>query len=128
MKTTDGVLALLLISTLAGCVTARATMLIPSRGAPVPEDQVFVYLDSDELPDGCVRVALIHAQGNVDITHEQQMIRAAKRRAGKVGANAIVLERIRDPSTGTRVAAEVFGLPADRKGQMIAYHCPPAGR
>lgn len=58
------------------------------------------------------------------MTDERQTINAAKRRGGKVGANAIVLDTLGDPGMGTRVAAEMFGLPAERKGRMVAFRCP----
>jgi hypothetical protein len=98
-------------------------MLTPDRYAPVPEEQVRVYLAEDEVPEQCERIALIHAEGPPDATTRPQMIRAAQRRAGKIGANALLLSSIRDPRFGTRVAAEVFGVSADRKGQMVAYRC-----
>jgi hypothetical protein len=107
-------------------VSAQATILSPHRYPAVAEREVHVYLNVLEMPPTCERIALIHTSGNVDWTNERQMINAAKRRAGKAGANALTLTSLRDPTTGTRVAAEVLGLPAERKGQMVAYRCPPA--
>lgn len=110
---------------LAGCVSARATMLVPAGTyPPVEESRVQVFLEEDEVPGACTRVALIHAQGDADMTDESMMINAARRRAGKIGANAVLLSNFRDPSTGTRIASAVIGLSANRKGQMIAYRCP----
>jgi len=120
-----GWLALLVaVLGMTGCVTARATMLTPDRPPPVPENEVTIYLTADEVPPECVRIALIHASGDVDMTNEQQMFTAARRRAGKVGANAIVLGSMRDPRMDTRVAAELLGISAERKGEMIGYRCP----
>ncbi|HEX8695024.1 MAG TPA: hypothetical protein VF746_21615 [Longimicrobium sp.] len=113
---------------LAGCVSARSTLLVPgAQHAPVPEDQVTVFLREEEVPSTCQRYALIHTSGDVDMTGETEMINAAKRRAGKIGANAILLGTVREPSSGRRVAAAVFGVSKDRKGQMIAYRCPESG-
>jgi hypothetical protein len=111
---------------LAGCVSAQATMLRPEAYAPVPEHGVRLYLLESEVPATCERIALIHTEGDADITSETQMISAARRRAGKVGANALLLNNVRDPSTGTRVASAVFGVPANRKGQMIGLRCVDA--
>ena len=109
----------------SGCVSARATMLDPAKQyAPVPENQVRIFPSWAEVPASCEQVALIHAQGDVDATDKAQMLEAARRRAGKVGANAIVLTEMRDPSTGTRVAGAILNLPTDRKGQMLALYCP----
>lgn len=109
---------------LTGCVSARATMLGSERYAPVPAEGVRIYLDETRVPEACERIALIHTEGEAATTDEAQMIAAARRRAGKVGANALLVDTLRDPSTGTRIAAVVFGVPADRKGQMLAFRCP----
>src|SRR3712207_3608410 len=96
---------------LTGCVSAQATMLVPAgQYVPVPEDQVTVYLREEEVPSACTRIALIHTAGDADMTNESQAVNAAKRRAGKIGANAIVLGNFRDPSTGTRIASAVIGI------------------
>jgi len=109
---------------LGACVTANATLLGPRR-APVPEDQVHVFLPEDEVPASCERLAIIHARGDADVTTESQMIRAARRRAGKLGANAIQLRRTREPGTGTRIASAIGvpGITADRRGEMLAFTC-----
>jgi hypothetical protein len=112
---------------LTGCVKAHTTMLTPSRFAPVPADEVYVHLHPDELSDDCVRVALIHAEGSAKWTNERQMIEAARRKAGKAGGNALLIRSVTDPNTVTRIAAELLdGMPADRKGEMIAFRCPAA--
>ena len=112
-----------------GCVSARATMLNPAKQyAPVPENQVRSFPTPAEVPATCEQVALIHAEGDVDTTDKAQMFEAARRRAGKLGANAIVLNEMRDPSTGTRVASAVFNVPANRKGQILALYCPTSAR
>lgn len=52
------------------------------------------------------------------------MLRAARKRAGKAGANAIAVRSVDDPDLATRVVSGVFDLPADRKGQLIGFRCP----
>jgi len=126
-RTRNFLLAASSLALLSGCVSARATMLVPGgQQPPVPEDQVTVYLQETEVPSTCQRYALIHTAGDVDMTGETEMINAAKRRAGKIGANAIVLGSVREPSSGRRVAAAVFGVSKDRKSQMVAYRCGDA--
>jgi hypothetical protein len=102
-------------------------MLGGTRYAPVPENEVQVFLEETEVPETCERIALIHTAGDVESTSKQQMISAARRRAGKVGANAVLVTDIRDPKMGTRVAATVFGISAERKGEMYGYRCPEGG-
>ncbi len=116
---------------LGACVTASATMLGPRESrAPVAEDQVHVFLPEDEVPATCERLAIINTSGDADMTNESQMVRAARRRAGRLGANAIQLRSTREPGTGTRIASAIIpGVTADRKGEMLAFHCtePQAG-
>jgi hypothetical protein len=124
MRTTHCLLTLSTGIALTGCVTAHTTMLSPNRYAPVPASDVHLYLEPEEVPAECERIALIHASGDVNLTNERRMIAAARKRAGKAGANAVAIRSMRDPGLGTRVAAEVFDLPADRKGELLAFRCP----
>lgn len=125
MRTSLRLTMLTLIVMATGCVSAHTTMLTPGpRHAPVPLEEVAVYLAEEELPEACERIALIHAAGDASWTSEKGMIAATRKRAGRAGANAVVLRSMRDPSTGTRVAAAVFGIPAERKGQVVGYRCP----
>jgi hypothetical protein len=120
------ILPLLAAAMASGCVSARATILNPTRShAPVPEQEVRIVTADEELPDGCERVALIHAEGDAGMTNRPQMLAAARRRAGKVGANVLLIREVREPATSTSVAAVVFGTPADRRGEMLALRCPP---
>jgi hypothetical protein len=119
-------LALLIAPLLLGaCVTANATLLGPRQSrAPVPEQEVRVFLPEDSIPSTCERFALINTSGDADMTDESQMIRAAKRRAGRIGANAIQLRSTREPGTGARIASAIIpGVTANCKGEMLAFHC-----
>jgi hypothetical protein len=129
----SGIAALLL----AGCVTTRATMLAPGPHPPVDEADVRVYADRSGLPEGCEPLVAIRTRGDVDLTTPNQMIAAARRRAASVGvhapppppaaavgANALVVERIREPGTGEQIAAVLFGTPDPRTGRMVGYRCP----
>jgi hypothetical protein len=116
------------VALVSGCVSARATMLNPGRTyAPVPESEVRIYTSEAQLPEGCERVALIHAEGNARNTNRPQLLNAARRRAGKVGANGLLIREVLEPSTSTAVASVVFGTPADRRGEMIGVYCPVDG-
>jgi hypothetical protein len=123
MRTIIAVCTALLV---AGCLTTRVTLLDGSTYPPVAEEEVRVHLARGSLPAGCVRFAAIHARGDVDLTDASQMVRAGRRRAAAIGANALVIDHIREPSTGTQIAAVVLGTPDPRRGRMIAYRCPDA--
>jgi hypothetical protein len=118
-------LILFFVLAAGGCVSAHATLLTPHRYPAVPPEEVSVYLGADEVPAGCERIVLIHMAGDANWTNEQQLIRAARKRAGRSGANAVALRSLRDPGLGTRVVAEIFDLPAERKGEMLGFRCPP---
>jgi hypothetical protein len=119
-----GVLSWLGALLLAGCVTTRATMLAPGPHPPVDEADVRVYADRSGLPEGCERLVAIRTRGDVDLTTPNQMIAAARRRVAALGANALVVERIREPGTGEQIAAVLFGTPDPRTGRMVGYRCP----
>jgi hypothetical protein len=120
--------ALLAPLALGACVSTSLTMLGPRQSlAPVPEDEVRVFLAGDSIPATCQRLAIVNTSGDADMTSESQSVRAARKRAGKAGANAIQLQTSRDPGTGTRIAAAIIpGVTANRKGQMLAFHCTGA--
>jgi hypothetical protein len=53
------------------------------------------------------------------------MIRAAKRRTGKIGGNAVQLGQTRNPRATTQVAAVILGrgVRADRRNEAMAFVC-----
>ncbi len=87
---------LILMLILIGCVRVNKTLLNPS-----PTDKLFiqsevrVYFESDEIPE-YTRVAFLAGKGN-DFADESDFIEKFKKEAGKLGANAIILEDIADP-------------------------------
>lgn len=120
--------SLLAVSVFAtACVTVSKSVLMDRSFAPVPQQDVYVFLLEDEIPEDCERVALLSASGEVDWTDESQMIDKMREEAGKLGANAIQLRSIEDPGTGERVVAALFDTEADRDGSSIALWCPSRG-
>jgi hypothetical protein len=120
-----GVLAAVFCAaTLGGCMSTRATMLTGHAYPAVPHEEVRVFVSRSALPEGCERIVAIQARADADVTTENQMIAAARRRAAGSGANALLVERIRNPSTGEQIAAVLFGTPDPRRGWMTGYRCP----
>lgn len=107
---------------LVGCVQTQATMLDPTERPPVPEEEVRVYRTVESIQCRYEEVALVHAQGGAGSTDENQMIGAAKKRAGRVGANGVVLGDINEPSAGARIAGAIFGVGSERRGEMLAVY------
>ncbi|HSK21218.1 MAG TPA: hypothetical protein VK912_18835 [Longimicrobiales bacterium] len=120
--------AVALMAAVAGCVSVNKSVLSSSRVAyPVPRDSVHVYLPGDSVPPH-ERIAILTAKGDENTTNEAQMLDKMRQEAGKLGANAIVLGDMTDPSSTSRVLGALFGTPSNRKGQAIAIFVPDLRR
>lgn len=117
-------LALALVAGLAGCVTVNKTVLMDRSSSPVPASDVYVFLPEDEIPADCERVALFDAEGEQDMTSQADMLDKMREEAGKLGANAIQIQEVRDAGTGERIVGAVFDTPVERRGNAIALWCP----
>ena len=125
MKAWIGLLGLALV--VAACVTVNKSVLDQSfMDAPLPRERVHVYLPGDEIP-AHTRIAILNAEGDVDVTDEAQMIDKLREEAGKLGANAIVMGEIDQPGTGEQVAKAILGTTAYRRSQAIAIYVPSLG-
>ena len=109
---------------LGACVTVSKSVLMDRSAFPVPQQNVYVFLPSDSVAPSCERVALLNASGEENFTNESQMIDKMRDEAGKLGANAILLQSIEDPGGAERFASAIFGTQADRDGASIALWCP----
>jgi len=59
-------------------------------------------------------------------TSEEQMWDSMRKKAGKFGANAIILDAMSEPSAGAKVASMFLGVGgAERKGKAIAIYIFP---
>ena len=114
-------LALPLALLASACVSVHATRLGEgSVYAPVPQGEVRVYPSEDDVPGEFEKIALLYVSGDADNTSHRQMIEAARKKAGRLGANAIVLGDFQDPKFTTRVASVIFNVPVERRTQMLA--------
>ena len=118
-----GVSGFLLIS---GCVNTNTAILgnAPQR-APVPMDQVAIYRTAAQVPGKYEEVALLNSTGMSSWTSEAGMLRNMRFKAGELGANAVILDAISEPSSGAKIAAAVLGVGAERKGHAIAIYIVP---
>jgi len=116
---------ILLAISQTGCVQTQATRLTAEAQPPVPEEEVRVYRTPGHIGCAYDEVALIHAQGDVAFTNEHRMIKAARKRAAKVGANGVILGTIEEPGVGA-LAAALVGFMPDRRGELLAVfvHSP----
>lgn len=114
--------ALLLI--LGACVSTNATILnpVPAQRPKVPAEQVRIYRTADQVKSRYEEVALLNATGESNWTNEQGMLESMRRKAGALGANAIILDAINEASSGAKVAAAIFGTGTQRKGRSVAIY------
>lgn len=113
-------MSLVALVAVAACVSVNKSVLSSAYAdRPLTKEQVQVYFADDSIP-AHERIAILNAQGDESMTNEGQMIDKLREEAGKLGANAIILQQLKDPGTGQRVLSAVFGVPAERKGQAIA--------
>jgi len=126
--------AVLVITVLAGlsiaCVKTRSVNLgetVAQQRVAVPWRDVAVYKTAGEIPRAYREIALLVSTGDSLWSNESQMWNSMKRRAGKLGANAIVLDAVSEPSSGSKVLSTVLlGVGGSRKGKALAVFVLPA--
>lgn len=112
---------------LTGCVTTNASMLGTATAVrpAVPPQSVALYRTAEQVPGRYEEVALLNSTGDSGFTDEAKMFESMKKKAGQVGANAIILDALSEPGAGAKVAAAVFGVSAQRKGKAVAIYVFP---
>ncbi|MDH5203870.1 MAG: hypothetical protein OEW69_11540 [Nitrospirota bacterium] len=112
---------------LASCVTTEAVKLgKTAQRPPVFWEDVIVYRTADQVPGKYEEIALLSSTGDADLTGEKQMWDSMRKKAGELGANAIILDSMSEPSLGAKIVSTLFLVSADRKGKAIAiYIFPP---
>jgi hypothetical protein len=91
----------------------------------LPAD-VALYREASQVPRHYEEVALLNSSGDSEFTNEHGMFQSMKKEAGKLGANAVILDALSEPSGGAKVAAAIFGVSAQRKGKALAIYVLPA--
>ncbi|MEM7588890.1 MAG: hypothetical protein AAF320_01835 [Myxococcota bacterium] len=125
MKRVNQVFVLGMIFSLISCVSINQSVLSRQREAfPVPMEKVMVYFEGNEkIPKDGQHIAIFHASSAEGVS-EAKMIDVARKKAGALGANFIVIDSMRDPTTGSKVANAMFGTSSNRKGRIQAFYSP----
>lgn len=119
--------AFALLVLLSGCVNTSAVQLgTPGQFPPTDPEQVQVFLTEADVKVPFEKVALINAEGNYQYANDERMIKAMKKKAAELGANAIIIGEFKDPSTASKVANAVLGVGGERKGQVLAVRLQAA--
>ena len=76
---------------ITSCVSTEAVRLGngPIR-PPVPWDKVIIYRTADQVPGKYEEVSILSSKEDSIWTNEEQMYKEMRKKAGKLGANAIV--------------------------------------
>ena len=94
----NSILILVIVLMAVGCVTAKATLLNPDvRYDAVPWEEVTIYYDKADVLGEYETIALVRSEGKEGLTTEKQMLEKMRKKAGALGANAIILTGIKDP-------------------------------
>lgn len=129
MKKPVFLVVLVFLVVVFACVKTRSVNLgAPVAGvrAPVPWQNVAVYRSADQVPGKYEEVALLSSAGDSLWTSQSKMWKSMKKKAGKLGANAIVLDAMTGPSAGAKVASIVLlGIGGSRKGKALAIYVLP---
>jgi len=106
-----------------GCISVSKSVLNDSyRYQPIPRDDVYVFFPYDDVCEHD-RIAILAAEGDEGLTSEGQLIDRLREEAGKLGANAIILNGVMEPGDGERLVAAHSLDSADRRGQAVAIRC-----
>ena len=121
------VLAVSLVLLLNACVSTNATILNPTpvQRAAVPVEQVRIYRTAAQVTGKYEEIALLNSTGESNWTNEKNMLESMRAKAGKLGANGVILEAVNEASSGAKVAAAVLGTGTQRKGRSIAIFVFP---
>ena len=120
-------LGLFAIVLLSACVQTNAVRLgtAPTRAATSPE-AVAVYRTASQVPSRYEEVAILNSTGESMWTNEEKMFKSMQKKAAELGANAVILDAMSEPSAGAKVASAALGVGgAQRKGRAIAIYIFP---
>lgn len=92
---------------------------LPKR-PPVPTDSVRVFFDEGGVPGPFERIAMLSTHARWDRTDAERVVAALKAKAGRIGANAVVVFPITDPRGGERVAALIIPGVGEVSGSALA--------
>ena len=124
------VLALAAALVAAACInTSRTSAVMLSTAATarpkISADAVRVYRTADQVPGRYEEVALLNSEDGIALSTQAQMVDGMKEKAASLGANAIILESISEPSAEARVLAVKNKTPAERTGKAVAIYVLP---
>lgn len=106
---------------LAGCISTNAVQLgTPGQYPAVKPEDVQVFLKEDDVKGDFDKIAIVNAEGDYSYANDERLINAMKKKAAKLGANAIILGEFKDPSTVEKIADAVIGVGGEKQARVLA--------
>lgn len=131
MSATNTIKGITLAAALAvgsACAGVRKTTtdVNPSMNrAPTCAAAIAVYNSRADVPYDYYELAWIEAEGNSVWTTDNQLQTQIRNGAGKVGANAVIVNPVEQNKTGIKVLGEVIGTKsATQKASALAIYMP----
>ena len=111
----------------AACISTSAVRLGVTVARPqVAWQNVAVYQAAADVPGAYAEVAMMVSTGESLMTNEAQMWRSMQKTAGRMGANAIILNAMTEPKSAAKIASAFLGVGgAQRKGKAVAIYVFP---
>ena len=110
----------------SACMSTKAVRLGGEHLAPVVAwRQIEVYRSADQIKGDYKEIALLVTTADTIWTSEKGMWNSMKKKAAKMGANAIILDAVSEPGAGAKVLGAVLGVGTDRKGKAVAIYIYP---
>jgi hypothetical protein len=92
----------------------------------VSPENVVLYRTAEQVPGRYEEVAILRFAVEDPAfglpTNEEDKYTSLRKKAGELGANAIILVAVEEPSTGEQILAELFGAIAVQEGKAIAIY------
>lgn len=121
MRRKNYTMGLLALVALAGCISTNAVKLgEPTQYPPVNPEEIKVFLKEEDVKGEFDKIAIVNAEGNYSYANDERMITAMKKKAAKLGANAIILGEFKDPSTVEKIADAVIGVGGEKTAKVLA--------
>jgi hypothetical protein len=118
------------VAQFAACVHTNTTVLDAANiREPIDPADVIIYTTARKVPGEYEEIALLNSKADSASTSEAQMFKSMRKKAAKLGANAIILDAVSEPTVGAKIAAAVlFGTGAERKGKALAIYVIPGSK
>lgn len=106
-------------------VTVIAELTHPTLKLPrICREGVALLSPFDTLPSGYREIARLVASGDWDLVSNSKLYRELRKEAAALGANAVIVESLRESTTAGRLVELATGLTQERRASARAIYVP----